>query len=50
MRGYYDDVGIIKAYQVLLPKHLLEEFLHALHGQNHRHQGISKMLIEARQK
>ena len=41
---------MISHYQVLLPKELLNEFLHALHGQHANNQGISKMIQEALQK
>ena len=49
-RKYYNDTGMISHYQILLPKQLLEEFLHALHGHNDNHPGITKMIQEARQK
>ena len=49
-RRYYNDTGMISHYQILLPKQLLEEFLHALHGHNANHPGITKMIQEARQK
>ena len=47
-RNYYNDK--ISHYQILLPKQLLDEFLHALHGHNANHPGITKMIQEARQK
>ena len=50
VRKYYNDIGQISHYQVLLPKQLLEEFLQALHGRNANHPGITKMIEEARQK
>ena len=49
-RRYYNDIGMITHYQILLPKQLLDEFLHALHGHNANHPGITKMIQEARQK
>ena len=49
-RQYYDETGQVKYHQVLLPKHLLTEFLQALSGTAHKHPGISKMLQEIRQK
>ena len=49
-RRYYNDTGMITHYQILLPKQLLDEFLHALHGHNANHPGITKMIQEARQK
>ena len=36
-RRYYTDTGILSHYQILLPKQLLDEFLHALHGHNSNH-------------
>ena len=49
-RQYYDEIGQIKYHQILLPKHLDQELLQAIHGTAHRHPGISKMLQEIRQK
>ena len=49
-RQYYDEIGQIKYHQILLPKHLVQELLQAIHGTAHRHPGISKMLQEIRQK
>ena len=49
-RRYYNDTGMISHYQILLPRQLLDEFLYALHGHNANHQGITKMIQEARQK
>ena len=45
-RQYYDEAGQIKYHQILLPKHLVQELLQAIHGTAHRHPGISKMLQE----
>ena len=49
-RQYYDEIGQIKYHQILLPKHLVQELLQAIHGTAHRHPGISKMLQEICQK
>ena len=49
-RQYYDETGQIKHHQILLPKHLVQELLQAIHGTAHRHPGISKTLQEIRQK
>ena len=49
-RQYFDDTGSVKYNQVLLPKHLVAELLESLHGKATKHPGISKMLIEIRQK
>ena len=50
VRNYYNDIGQISHYQLLLPKQLLEEFLQALHGHNENHPGITKLIQEALQK
>ena len=49
-RQYFDETGAVKYNQVLLPKHLVQELLESLHGTANKHPGISKMLIEIRQK
>ena len=49
-RHYFDETGAVKYNQVLLPKHLVTELLESLHGKANKHPGISKMLIEIRQK
>ena len=49
-RQYFDETGSVKYNQVLLPKHLVSELLESLHGKPSKHPGISKMLIEIRQK
>ena len=49
-RKYYNDTGMISHYQVVLSKQLLDEFLHALHGQIANRPGITKLIQEARQK
>ena len=49
-RQYFDETGAVKYNQVLLPKHLVAELLESLHGKATKHPGISKMLIEIRQK
>ena len=48
-RQYYDETEQIKYNQILLPKHLLKELMHAIHGRAHRHLGTSKMLQEIHQ-
>ena len=40
-RQYYDETGQIKNHQILLPKHLVQELLQAIHGTAHRHPGVS---------
>ena len=49
-RQYKDETGQIKYHQILLPKHLLRELLQAVPGTAHKHPGISKMLLEIRQR
>ena len=49
-RRYYNDTGMITHYQILLPKQLLDEFLHGLYDHNANHPGKPKMIQEARQK
>ena len=49
-RQYYDETGQIKHHQILLPKHLVQEFLQAIHSTAYRHPGIFKMQQEIRQK
>ena len=49
-RQYFDETGSVKYNQVLSPKHSVTELLESLHGKANKHPGISKMLIEIRQK
>ena len=49
-RQYFDETGAVKYNQVLLPKHLVHELHESLHGKANKHPGISKMLVEIRQK
>ena len=49
-RQYLEETGSVKYNQVLLPKHLVQDLLESLHGKANKHPGISKMLIELRQK
>ena len=49
-REYFDETGAVKYNQLLIPKHLVQELLEPLHGRANKHPGISKMLIEIRQK
>ena len=44
IRDYYDETGRVQYRQPLLPKHLVSELLHSLHGLTNKHPGISKML------
>ena len=49
-RQYFDETGSINNNQVLLPNYLVPELFESLHGKDHKHPGISKMLIEICQK
>ena len=49
-RRYFDETGAVKYFKVLLPNNLVTELLESLHGKANKHPGISKMLIEIRQK
>ena len=49
-RQYYNDIGEVSHLQVLLPGHLLQVLLKALHDTAGKHPGISKMTQEIRQK
>ena len=50
VRAYYNNIGVVSHYQILLPKHLLQPLLEALHGTAHKHPGVTKMIQEFRQK
>ena len=50
IQKYYNNKGMISHCQILLPKQLSDEFIHAVHGHNANHPGITKMIQEARQK
>ena len=49
-RQYYNDIGEVSHFQVLLPGQLLKVFLQSLHGTAGKHPSISKMMQENRQK
>ena len=49
-RQFFDETGTVKYNQVLLPQHLVTELLESLHGKANKHPGVSKMLMEIRQK
>ena len=49
-RQYFDETGDVKYNQVLLSKHLVQKLLESIHGKANKHPGISKKLIEIRQK
>ena len=49
-RQYFDETGNIKYHQILLPQHFFRDLLQSLHGTAHKHPGISKMLLEIRQR
>ena len=45
LRKYYGDTGSVKYYQILIPKHLINEVLRSLHGDFGKHPGIAKTII-----
>ena len=49
-RQYYNDLGEVSHFQVLLPGQLLKVLLQSIHGTAAKHTGISKMMQEIRQK
>ena len=49
-RKYYGETGIIKYYQILIPKQLVDEVLRSLHGEFGKHPGMTKTTIAYRQK
>ena len=49
-RKYFEETGNVKYYQILMPKQLVNEVLHSLHGEFGKHPGISKTIIAYREK
>ena len=49
-RKYFGEAGSVKYYQILIPKHLVKEVLHSLHGEFGKHPGISKTIVAYREK
>ena len=49
-RQYYNDIGEVSHFQVILTGQLLKVLLQSLHGTAGKHPGISKMMQEIRQK
>ena len=48
MRKYYGECGQITHLQILIPEHLITDFLKAFHGQMGKHPRITKMIQECR--
>ena len=46
----FGETGIVKYYQILIPKQLVNEVLPILHGEFGKHPGISKTIIAYREK
>ena len=44
-REYFGETGSVKYYQILIPKHLVNEVLRSLHGEFGKHPGIGKTII-----
>ena len=49
-RKYFGETGSVKYYQILIPKQLVKEVLHSLHGEFGKHPGIFKTIIAYREK
>ena len=49
-RKYFGETGSVKYYQILIPKQLVKEVLHSLHGEVGKHPGIFKTIIACREK
>ena len=47
---YFGETGSVKYYQLLIPKKLVKEILHSLHGEFGKHRGIYKTIIAYREK
>ena len=49
-RKYFGETGSVKYYQLLIPKQLVKEVLHSLHGEVGKHPGLFKTIIAYREK
>ena len=49
-RKEYGKTGIVKYYQVLIPKQLADEVLRSLHGEFRNHPGLTKTIVAHRKK
>ena len=49
-RKYFGETGSVKYYQILIPKQLVNEVLHSLHGEFGKHPGIFKTIIVCSEK
>ena len=49
-RKFFGETGSVRYYQILIPKHLVKEFLRSLHGEVGKHPGIYKTIIAYREK
>ena len=47
-RKYFGETCSVKYYQIVIPKHLVKEFLRSLHGAFGKHSGIFKTIIAYR--
>ena len=45
IRKYFGEIGSFKYYQFLIPKQLVKEVLHSLHGEFGKHPGIYETII-----
>ena len=49
-RKYFAETASVKYYQIFIPKQLVNEVLHSLHGEFGKHPGISETIIAYREK
>ena len=49
-RQYFDETVKVKYHQILLPQRLVQELLQSHHGSADKHPGISKLVLEIRQR
>ena len=49
-RKYFGETGSVKYYQILIPKQVVKEVLHSLHGEFGKHPGFFKTIIAYREK
>ena len=49
-RKYHGETGIVKKYQILIPKQFVNEVLQSLHGEVGRHPRLTKLIVAYRKK
>ena len=50
LRKYYGETGSVQYYQILMPKQLVNKVLQSPHGEFGKHPGITKTIIDYREK